>query len=88
MKNKSNERLAGVLKILKDNHLWVFSFFSRAYSILFGIFFVVSNLWTLNNFFFRKNQRSFGTGKGLMISLGNNILGPKMQNNYMMRLIF
>lgn len=34
------------------------------------------------------SSRSFGTGKGLMISLGNNILGPKMQNNYMMRLIF
>lgn len=65
MKNKSNERLAGVLKILKDNHLWVFSFFSRAYSILLGIFFVVSNLWTLNNFFLERTKGHLEQGKDL-----------------------
>lgn len=40
-------------------------FFSRAYSILFGIFFVVSNLWTLNNFFLERTKGHLEQGKDL-----------------------
>lgn len=89
MRNQWDERLEDVLKIWKGKLLRVLSLFFRGYGILFGIFSIMSNLCPLNNLVFGKMWRSFGAGKGHMISLGNNILGSKMRYHYnMMRLIF